>query len=254
MREQDTAERIVLDLAALGVRPGATIMVHSSLRSLGLVEGGAETVVRGLLAAVGERGNLLMPALSYEQEPRHVHRTLETPSNVGAVPEHFRRRAGTVRSVHPTHSVCGVGPGVEALFRGHPLDSTPCGPGSPFSGMIGLGARIVMLGCGLGPNTTMHALEERAPPPYLFGEPRVYTITPPDGRTFCREYLTHGFDGWRQRYDRVAELPDATFLRRGRVLGAETFVLDAAALEAAVVSKLEEESLFFVERDAGEGT
>ncbi|MBN1668234.1 MAG: AAC(3) family N-acetyltransferase, partial [Anaerolineales bacterium] len=54
------------DLLALGVRPGGVLLVHSSLSSLGQVPGGAETVVRGLLATLGETGTLLMPALSYE--------------------------------------------------------------------------------------------------------------------------------------------------------------------------------------------
>ncbi len=56
---------MVPDLLALGVRPGGVLLVHSSLRSLGPLPGGAESVIRALLAVLGPDGTLLMPALSY---------------------------------------------------------------------------------------------------------------------------------------------------------------------------------------------
>jgi aminoglycoside 3-N-acetyltransferase len=252
MNEYQTAERITSDLRALGVRPGDIIMVHSSLKSLGHVPGGPETVIRGLFEAVTPAGTLLLPALSWKQQPPLVHSTLHTPSNVGAIPEYFRTRPGTRRSVHPTHSVCAIGQATDELLRDHHLDSTPCGPHSPFRAMIDRRAKIVMLGCGLRPNTTMHALEEYVEPPYLFGPPRVYTITDADGHTYTRTYRPHGFGEYRQRYDRVADLPDTSFLRAGRVLDAETFLLDAMGLRSAVLTKLREETFFFVERAPAE--
>jgi aminoglycoside 3-N-acetyltransferase len=168
---------------------------------------------------------------------------------VGAIPEYFRLRAGTLRSLHPTHSVCGVGAGVEELFREHPLDHTPCGPHSPFHCMIDLGAKIVMLGCGLRPNTTMHALEEYIVPPYLFSGEREYTIIDSQGFSFLKTYTKHGFRGWQQRYDRVAELPDPSFLSKGKVLEAETYVLDAHRLKAAVLKQMRQDPLFFVDKE-----
>ena len=105
MIDQNTIERIASDLEALGIQSGDIVLVHSSLKSLGHVKGGPETVIQGLLQAIGDDGTLLMPALSYGQEPHHTHSARETPSNVGAIPEHFRKREGSLRSIHPTHSV-----------------------------------------------------------------------------------------------------------------------------------------------------
>ena len=236
------------ELSTLGVLAGDTILVHSSLSSLGHVPGGAETVVRGLLEAVGPDGTLLMPALSFHQHPPDLHDTRRTPSNVGVIPEHFRLRPGTVRSLHPTHSVCGVGRQAAELLSRHADDSTPCGPSSPLNLMLGVGAKIVMLGCGLRPNTTMHALEEYAEPVYLFGEPVTYTITDADGRTYTKVYARHGFKGWKQRYDRVALLPGSDeFVRHGRILHASVHVVDGAAMKAAVLDRLSADPLFFVD-------
>ena len=52
---------LVRDLASLGVRRGDLLMVHSSLRSIGLVESGPETVVDALLQALGPEGTLVTP-------------------------------------------------------------------------------------------------------------------------------------------------------------------------------------------------
>ena len=249
MTDKSIVERISHELRALGILSDDVILVHSSLKSLGYVEGGTETVIRGLLEAIGDNGTLLMPALSYSQKPPDVHINRETPSNVGFVPEYFRKREGTIRSLHPTHSVCGIGNNVSEILKSHHLDNTPCGPNSPFNRIIDYGAKIVMLGCELRPNTTMHALEEYKNPPYLFGEDCVYTITDRDGKTYKKKYRRHGFSGWKQRYDRVAQLSSSdSFIRSGNILEAQTFVLDSQGFKIAVLSKLQENPCFFVDR------
>lgn len=246
----DFAERIAQDLLAAGVRPSGVLLAHSSLSALGYVPGGPETVVRGLFQALSASGTLLMPALSYELvTPRNpvfdVHRT---PSNVGAITEHFRTRPGTRRSVHPTHSACGAGPLADELLRGHLLDNTPCGSHSPFHCLREYNSQILMLGCGLTPNTSMHAIEEIVEPPYLFGPPLSYTLILADGSLQIKTYRKHGFAGWRQRYDRVAQVLDQDSLKRGVVLDAEVFLIETHALWDTVLTMLQRDPLYFVDR------
>lgn len=247
MINRDTVGKIAYDLRELGIQNGDIILVHSSLKSLGHVDGGPETVIRGMLKALGDDGTLLMPALSYGQIPHHIHDSRKTASNVGTIPEFFRKREGTLRSLHPTHSVCGIGKLASRLLESHHLDRTPCGSCSPFNKMIDMEAKILMLGCGLRPNTTMHALEEYEVPPYLFGGDCVYTITDLEGNTRRVKYRTHGFRGWKQRYDRVADLPTDSIIRSGNVLKAQSHLLNTQELKAAVLEKMREIPCFFVD-------
>ena len=245
----DLVHRITQDLRALGVREGGVLLVHSSLSALGYVEGGPETVIQGLLGALGPDGTLLMPALTYERvTPENpVFDARHTPSNVGAIPEYFRLRPGTRRSVHPTHSVCAVGPRAGALLDDHPLDDTPCGPHSPFRKLRDVSGQLLMLGCGLHPNTSMHAIEELVEPPYLFGESLIYRLIYAGGHAETKAYRTHSFLGYDQRYDRVAGVLAEPALHRGRVLTAEAYLIDVPAMWDAVLAALRRDPLYFVE-------
>lgn len=242
-------ETIAGDLQALGVEEGDVLLVHSSLSSMGHVPGGPETVVQGLLEALGNGGTLLMPALSYEhvtsKDPTFDVR--RTPSNVGAIPEHFRRRPGTRRSLHPTHSVCAVGVWADSLLRNHELDRTPCGPHSPFHRLRLCEGKLLMLGCSLYPNTSMHAIEEMVDPPYLFGGSLTYHLIDWDGQAKDRTYLVHGFEGYEQRYDRVADILDAPALTEGSILEAPVYLIDAPALWEAALAAYRQDALAFVD-------
>jgi aminoglycoside 3-N-acetyltransferase len=268
------------DLLALGVRPGGLLLVHSSFRSFrdslpaglppsrhlsravsrdqpgegerGGEAGGPESVIRGLLEALGPQGTLLMPALTFDRVTPEspVFDICQTPSCVGIIPETFRKRPGTRRSLHPTHSVCAAGPLAVELMEAHTADTTPCGPHSPFRAIAERNGQILLLGCGLESNTTMHAVEEVVVPPYLFDPPIEYRLILADGSERRKMYTPHNFRGWRQRYDRVAEILRPPEMIRATVAGAVAILLEAATLWDAALAALRRAPLFFVERIA----
>lgn len=250
--EDETVQRLSAALLQLGVRPGGVLLVHSSLSALGAVPGGAEGVILGLLEALGPQGTLLMPALSYAlvTADNPFFDLRHTPSNVGIIPETFRTRPGTQRSLHPTHSVCACGPLAAELLAGHGEDRTPCGPFSPFHLLPEYQGQLLMLGCGLRPNTSLHAIEELIEPPYLFAAPREYHLIDAGGNPSDPTYIPHNFRGWQQRYDRVEQVLSAPALRRGPVLAGEAFLIEASELWRAALGVLRENPLYFVEREA----
>ena len=60
-REPVTPARLAAELGELGLRRGATVIVHTSLSGIGWVPGGAQGVIAALLEVLGDTGTLVMP-------------------------------------------------------------------------------------------------------------------------------------------------------------------------------------------------
>ena len=152
--------RIVADLRRLGVERGMDLMVHSSLSRIGPVEGGADTVVSGLLEAVGSTGTLLMP--SFNHRAARVYNRMATPTTNGAVPDAFWRRPGAVRSGHPTHAVAALGPRAERYCAAH-IEAGIWEPESPIGQLVHGGGWILALGTTHWTSTAYHVAEMSVP-------------------------------------------------------------------------------------------
>ena len=166
------------DLATIGVTRGMTLLVHSSLSSIGWVVGGAPTVVRALLSTLGDSGTLVMPAatphctdpatwpsprlpeawLAEVREHLPVFDARTTPTTMGAICESFRNWPETQRSHHPVESVCARGVEGPGIVSEHPLAFSE-GPGGPFEKLYDLDCRILLLGVGFNRCTAFHFAE-----------------------------------------------------------------------------------------------
>jgi aminoglycoside N3'-acetyltransferase len=190
-RRNYSKAEIAEQLRAIPTPEGAIVFLHSGLSKLGYVEGGAETLADLLIAlfVVERKGTLAMPAFSmtgtmYEtlQDPTPFDQA-NTPSGVGKITDVFRRRAGVVRSLHPTHSVSALGPDAEWLTRDHHTDPRAFGPASPLGRVLARDGYILGLGTDLGPVTFYHVIEDLDPAFPL----RVYTPDSPLTKTCRRE-------------------------------------------------------------------
>ncbi|MGH3879893.1 MAG: aminoglycoside N(3)-acetyltransferase [Actinophytocola sp.] len=180
-----TRATIAADLAALGLRPGDTVLAHASLSSFGWVCGGAVAVVQALLDVLGSEGTLVVPAQTMgNSEPRHwtsppvpeewwpvIRKSMPafdpriTPSwGIGAIGEMVRQWPGAVRSNHPHASFAAVGGAAGELMAEHRLDSH-LGEHSPLAALERAGARVLLLGVGFNSCTAFHLAEYRVPAP-----------------------------------------------------------------------------------------
>ena len=127
-------QKIKEGLVNIGVKAGDSLLIHSSFKSLGKVDGGIQTLADALQSVVGDRGTLLFPTLSFASvtEASPVFSLMDTPSCVGAVSEYIRKMPGAVRSLHPTHSCAALGCEAAYFTQTHYLDNTPVGQNSPF--------------------------------------------------------------------------------------------------------------------------
>ncbi|WP_369257626.1 aminoglycoside N(3)-acetyltransferase [Streptomyces sp. R35] len=182
-----TRDTVAAHLLSLGVQPGETLLVHSSLSSLGWVNGGPVAVVQGLLDALGPDGTLVVPTQSgglsdpalWSNPPvpeewwSTIRATMPaydprvTPSQgVGVIPETVRNWPGALRSAHPETSFAALGPRAAAIIEGHAPDCR-LGERSPLARLEADGARILLLGAGYGTCTSFHLAEYRVPSPVV---------------------------------------------------------------------------------------
>ncbi|MEA4823949.1 MAG: AAC(3) family N-acetyltransferase [Clostridiaceae bacterium] len=151
-----------------GIHAGDTLLVHSSLKSMGYVDGGPDAVIDACLEALGPSGTLVMPTLIQKNFP-DAYRTwhLDKPSDVGLITETFRQRPESIRSDQATHSVAAQGPLAEFLTRDHgkygrrigAFGDTPFAVCSPWQKLYDLNAKVLLLGVTMKSNTCKHLTE-----------------------------------------------------------------------------------------------
>lgn len=245
--------RIASGLRELGLGSGDSVLVHSSLSSFGYVEGGADAVIDALLDAVGPGGNVLVPTLT---GTRHdgpdrppVFDVRSTPCWTGRIPSTLMARPGARRSLHPTHSVAGIGPDVENLIAGHEDAPTPCGRQSPYYKLAEQGGYILLLGVGQDSNTTLHTAEELAEVPYhLQPEPTDAVVIDYAGRRHVKRMYLHDW-GTPRAFSRIdASLLELGIMRVGTIGKATVRLIRSLALLDWLVPVLQQDNRFLCKK------
>ena len=155
------AAAVVPILERFGVPRDGVLVVHSAIAPLSRRGLRAEAIIEALIDYMRE-GNLFMPTMTWRTVTlEHPHwDELETPSHTGVLTEIFRTRYASGRSIHPTHSVAGLGPVAPLLLSRHHIDNTPVSANSPYGLMRDYEAYILMIGVGLETATAIHLPEE----------------------------------------------------------------------------------------------
>lgn len=208
----------------IGLGPGDRVVVHSSLRAVGL---GADELIDQLLDAVGPEGLVAMPAFTYDNETFSP----DAPGRTGALTEVFRRWPDAVRSLHPTYSVAAIGHGAAELLEGHERTGATA-VDSPLDRLAASGGFVLLLGVGHTANTTAHVGEFHAGAPYL-------------DIPFDPNWPTHGFDRFPgcSRAFGILERPlrERGAIRDGKVGGALAQLVPGAAVIDATVELLRDD-------------
>jgi len=161
--------------------PGRVVCVHSSLRSFGTVDGGADTVIDTLLDA---GCTLLVPTHSWGFATNHVpgmrppqngwdysmnvappvyHGAFSTASNaidrnMGAIPRAVLSRPERRRGAHPLASFSAIGPLAHDLIDGQDGAAVH----APLRALGDADGAIVLFGVGLTRMTLLHLAEQEA--------------------------------------------------------------------------------------------
>ena len=178
-------------LSELGIVAGDRLIVHSSLGSIGRVEGGPAAVCRAVMETVGPEGTILMPTFNhahiFRRGEENCYDPLRTPGVNGAVPEHFRTLPGVYRSLQPTHPFAGWGKNAREWIRRHHQVPT-LGEGSPLHLLELAGGKALLIGAPWA-NTYHHVVEMTDYAPCIIQRGQEYPVRLPDGRVVrCRSW------------------------------------------------------------------
>ncbi len=147
-----------------GVTEGGTLMLHGDAMVAAQLAGGLpsakrlDVVIDAVLAALGPSGTLVMPTFTYSFTRGENFDPAASPSTVGALTEHFRRRPGVLRSENPLFSVAAFGR-LAPDFAAARVDDC-FGPGSAFDLLFQNNGMIGCLGCGFDRITFTHYVEQ----------------------------------------------------------------------------------------------
>jgi Aminoglycoside N3''-acetyltransferase len=171
-----TRSLIVNDLRKLGIEAGMTVIVHSSMKRIGWICGGAVTVIEALQEVLTLKGTLVMPAHSadvsdpgdWDNPPvpkgwlKAIYDEMppfdpdRTPTfGIGRVAETFRKFPGVERSGHPIYSFSAWGAHSREIISGHDYDDG-MGNASPLGSIYRLNGCVLLIGVGFDKNTSMH--------------------------------------------------------------------------------------------------
>lgn len=156
-----TKTDLMKQIEELGIKPTDTLLIHSSMKSIGEVEGRGDTVLDAFMEYL-KHGLLVFPTHTWEQmsDTYNVFDPKTESSCVGLLSNLFMLRPGVHRSLHPTHSVAAFGKDAKSFSQGEERFDTPCPREGCWGKLYDLDAKILFIGCSLRTNTIIHGVEE----------------------------------------------------------------------------------------------
>lgn len=255
-------EEFVKALQEMGIRPGDSVMVHSSFEPHHGFRGTAGDAIDAFLAALGPEGHLLMVSMPFRGTASEYLSTLKcfdvrkVPSAMGMVSEVFRRRPGVLRSIHPSHPVLAFGPRAEWFVEGHERCSFPCGPGTPFEKLFQTGGKVAFFNVDFSVFTFVHYLEHlvsRKVGIRLYtGEPFDVPVIGRNGESITvRTYAFASEAIRRRRYPVLDRHLRSKGLIRSRRLGASRLLLVDLREIVSAVEDMTAQGVYFYAMESG---
>ena len=161
MSDAATRATLATQLRLLGVRAGVPLMIHSSLRKVGPIVGGAEALLEALVDATSPDGTLIMVLGADLSVPFDAKTTPVDVEEMGAFAEVFRQHPAVRVNDHAAARYGALGPASRALLEPVPLHDYH-GPGSVLHRFTEADGMVLRLGANVDTVTLTHWAEYRA--------------------------------------------------------------------------------------------
>lgn len=156
-----TKMNLLNQIAEASIEQDHTLLIHSSMKAIGKVENGADTVLDAFIEYM-KKGLLVLPTHTWAQMniKYNIFNPQTEPSCVGILTNLFLKRSGVLRSWHPTHSIAALGRDAADFVAGEEQWDTPCPRKGCWGKLYDRKAKILFIGCSLKTNTLLHGVEE----------------------------------------------------------------------------------------------
>ena len=152
-------DELILNFQKLGLANGDVLLVHSSYKSFGGVEGGPQTVIDALRSILTEEGTLIVPTFNYDFCDGKPFDVQKTPSKMGIISELVRTNSISKRTFDPVFSFAILGKHRDYLAD--LKNEHSFGPNSIFAKLRELNAKIMIIGLTYNQSMTFfHHIEE----------------------------------------------------------------------------------------------
>jgi aminoglycoside 3-N-acetyltransferase len=178
-----TFKNLVEGFRDLGVEEGDTLLVHSSYKSFGAVDGGPQTVIRALEAVLGPEGTLIMPTFNFDFNKGVSWDVRTTPSKMGVLTELVRQDPRARRVFHPFYSFAILGKHADML--GGLRYKSSYERNSIFGRLRDLDGKIMVIGLSYTNSMTFfHHIEQMEGVDYRFLKQFTGEVTDENGNTY----------------------------------------------------------------------
>jgi len=153
-------EDIINQLKSFKTEKGKIVTVHTSMKAVGEVMGGAETVLDALIECFcKDDGLLCVPTHTWNSD---VYDMRKAESCIGILPCIAAGHRAGVRTLHPTHSMAVFGERgrVEEFVKDEAFSDSPTNPNGCYGKIYDEGGYVLLIGVGQNKNTYIHCVEE----------------------------------------------------------------------------------------------
>lgn len=186
-------------LRAMSAPKDSVVLMHSSLRAIGSVQGGASALLDALIEYFTEDGGLFcIPTHTWHNIGKEITLDMASSDNcLGALSTAALLDGRGIRSESPIHSmvVFGDRARAEEFIKDEPYITTTTAPESCYGKLYSMGGYVLLVGVAQNRNTYLHSVGEILALPNRMAEnPRHMTVRRASGEVVEREILTYHTD------------------------------------------------------------
>jgi len=247
-----TKSQLISQIESSGIKKDEKLLIHSSMKAIGEVEGGAETVIDAFMEYLNE-GLLVFPTHTWKQmnDDYNIFNPKTEPSCVGILTNLFMKRENVYRSLHPTHSVAACGKNAADYVSGEEKFDTPCPRKGCWGKLYDMDAKILFLGCSLRSNTIIHGVEEWNGIPHRLTEKyQELKIVLETGKIIDRPVRRHDSPNGdvSANYGKIEDaLMKRCIAQKGKIGDAESLLCDVRQMVDLVSSFLKKDPDLFID-------